>query len=275
MAKLINDISHGFSATLSSRYKGGQLLDNHTHDYYELYYLLEGSARHFIDNEIINTEPGELVVIKKGYIHRTMYESECYSQRLLICFDESFIGQFYHPIASELGIQKHLNISLAGKLEVEKIIKNIYNEYRKKDSDYLEMCRNLLQQLLIIIHRQRCDQIQKKLTNNEIIIQNASKYITDNYNEKLSLESLAKKYAMSQSYFSKTFKFYTGFGVSEYITIVRMRKAEEMLRHGYSTITEIAYNCGYNDSNYFSSVFKKHKGITPLRFSIINRKLDK
>ena len=271
MAKLINAISHGFSINISSRRKGNQLLDNHIHDYHEIYFMLEGNARHFINNEIINTEVGQLVIVKKGYIHKTMYEPEKFSQRLLICFDDGFVGDFYHDIADKLGKQKYMPLSLSSKLEIENIIRTLYSEYVNKDSDYLEMCKNLLRQLLIIMYRQKTDAAPRKLSNNEIIIQNASQYITDNYREKLTLEFLAKKYAMSQSHFSKTFKFYTGFGVSEYITLVRVRNAEKMLRKSPVSITEVAYSCGFNDSNYFTSVFKKHKGITPLKYAILNR----
>lgn len=272
MAMLINDISSGFSVKVSSRSEGTQIFDMHIHNYHELYFLLDGSARHFVDNEIINTESGELVFIKKGYIHKTMYEMNSFSKRLLICFDDDFVGGHYRHITDELGEQKYLSISLASKIEIEKIINTIYAEYTNKESDYLEMCKLLLRQLLIMIHRQRCELTQKKLTDNEIIIQNASKYIADNYCEHLSLQALASKYAMSESHFSKTFKFYTGFGVSEYITIVRMRKAEELLKTKKLSITETAYACGFNDSNYFASVFKKYKGITPLRYAISSRK---
>ncbi len=271
MAQLINAISQGFSINISSRRKGNQLLDSHIHDYHEIYFMLEGNARHFINNEIINTEVGQLVIVKKGYIHKTMYEPEKFSQRLLICFDDGFVGDFYHDIADKLGKQKYMTLSLSSKLEIENIIRTLYSEYVNKDSDYLEMCKNLLQQLLIIMYRQKTDTTTRRLSNNEIIIQDASKYITDNYGEKLTLDYLAKKYAMSQSHFSKTFKFYTGFGVSEYITLVRVRNAEKMLRKSPTSITDVAYSCGFNDSNYFTSVFKKHKGITPLKYAILNR----
>ena len=56
-------------------------------------------------------------------------------------------------------------------------------------------------------------------------------------------------------------------GINEYITNVRIHNAAQLLCEGKYTITEVAEKCGYNDSNYFASVFKKIKGTTPLKFS--------
>jgi len=80
------------------------------------------------------------------------------------------------------------------------------------------------------------------------------------------LHILSKIFAMSESHLSRKFKYITGIGINEFITHVRMTNAEKLLRDKTLSITEVAQQCGYNDSNYFSTVFKKFKGISPLKF---------
>ena len=76
---------------------------------------------------------------------------------------------------------------------------------------------------------------------------------------------------MSPSHFSKQFKSITGVGLSEYINVSRISKAEKLLRKTNKPITEIATECGFNDSNYFAAVFKKIKGTTPKKYSMLNK----
>lgn len=80
------------------------------------------------------------------------------------------------------------------------------------------------------------------------------------------MEALAKRFSVSKSHLSRQFKNSTGFGLNEYITIVRIKNAERLILTTDLAITDIATKCGFNDSNYFSSVFKKLKGIPPLKF---------
>ena len=97
-------------------------------------------------------------------------------------------------------------------------------------------------------------------------------YISENYSGDLNLKTVASKFAMSESYFSKQFKNVTGVGFNEYVNISRVSAAEKMLVKSNRAITEIAADCGFNDSNYFAAVFKKIKGITPKKYSSMNKK---
>ena len=76
---------------------------------------------------------------------------------------------------------------------------------------------------------------------------------------------------MSPGHFSKKFKSVTGFGLSKYITQVRILNAEKLLLHTGLSVTEIAGCCGYSDSNYFAAVFKAVKGVPPYRYAKMHR----
>ena len=77
---------------------------------------------------------------------------------------------------------------------------------------------------------------------------------------------MAEFVGMSSTYFSKKFKEVTGFGFKEYILNIRMKKACLLLLETKLSVTEIAYETGFNDSNYFGDVFKRIKGVSPLKY---------
>lgn len=271
MADSIYTLHNGFDISLNSRSNATSIRPEHLHNYYEIYYLSAGKATHFMDSEILKLQAGDLVLIEKGLIHKTIYEVGEFSERILVCFTEEFIGTEYQSLLKELGSRKYFSLSAPKQLDVKSLLKKIYSEYSKKQSEYLKMCKNLLGELLIALYRQHPNEQEKPLSGNESVIQSAAKYIAENFSEPLTLPSLAARYAMSPSYFSKTFKALTGFGVNEYINITRIAEAENLLLSGCLSITETAARCGFNDSNYFAAVFKKKKGITPYKFSAINR----
>ena len=129
------------------------------------------------------------------------------------------------------------------------------------------MCKNLLRQLLILMSREDVTLNKENLTGTPLVIQNAAKYITANFGENLTLDNLSEQFAMSPSYFSKSFKQFTGLGLNEYITAVRIYNAKKMLKDTTLTVTEVSLRCGFNDSNYFATVFKKINGVSPKRYS--------
>jgi len=270
MPNLHADLSEGFFAEIHEKSNSAAFIsEEHLHKYHEIYLLLEGSTKYFINNEIGNLNERQAAFVKSGYIHKTSYDNSGYSKRMLICFNSEFIGERYLGMINDLGKRKFLSFN--GNTELFNCFLKIYNEYENKHYQYLEQCRNLLREIIIELSRLQDPIAPQLLSSNEILIQSAAKYISSHLNEDISLHSLAKIYAMSDSHFSRTFKQYTGLGISKYIKLKRLQKAEKMLVANEHTITEIAFDCGFNDSNYFISEFKKYRGITPLKFAKQNR----
>lgn len=88
-------------------------------------------------------------------------------------------------------------------------------------------------------------------------------YINQHYTESLSLSTLATEYYLNFSYASSLFKKTTGQTFSEYLTELRMKRAKDLLADPAMSISEVGTQCGYEDSYYFSKVFKKRYGVTP------------
>ena len=71
---------------------------------------------------------------------------------------------------------------------------------------------------------------------------------------------------VQQNYFSKIFKDVVGVGYKEYTVLVRLKAAERLLRATNKSVREIATSCGFNDSNYFSTVFQNKYGVPPTQY---------
>jgi len=99
------------------------------------------------------------------------------------------------------------------------------------------------------------------------LIHQAVEYLEQHYmNPELSLTELASQANLSASHFSVVFSQETGQTFKEYLTEIRINKAKELLRMTSLRSADIAYQVGYNDPHYFSSVFKKITGFSPSEF---------
>lgn len=98
---------------------------------------------------------------------------------------------------------------------------------------------------------------------NQRIIVEAQKYMRSHYASALSLDFMADYLGLSPNYFSKIFKKYTGTGFIDYLTNLRLKKAEELLKTGKYKIYEISSLVGYENPTYFSRIFKKKYGHSP------------
>ena len=110
------------------------------------------------------------------------------------------------------------------------------------------------------------ENVIKEIDVNNRIMQEVATYIYNHYSERLILEDVAKKFNLSRSYLSKKFKSVTGFGFKEYIINVRIQHACKLLLNTNKSITDIAFECGFNDSNYFGDAFRRTKGISPNKY---------
>ncbi len=123
-----------------------------------------------------------------------------------------------------------------------------------------------LKELLIrLMQTQGRNLVEKNLVKNKSRIGFVVDYIKKNLHLKLSVESIAKMAYVSKSNFFKMFKEELGVSPNEFILQERISRAKELLRHQES-IKEVAFQTGFNDTNYFTRVFKQYEGTTPKSF---------
>lgn len=87
--------------------------------------------------------------------------------------------------------------------------------------------------------------------------------MSNHYKEPLTVQRMASMFNLSDMYFGNLFKQETGMSFRNFLTLIRINRAEEMLYSGEYKIHEIADACGFTDVFYFSRVFKKHRGLSP------------
>ena len=98
------------------------------------------------------------------------------------------------------------------------------------------------------------------------IVQTTKEYLEAHYTEDISLEDVAEQVNISPQYFSKLIKKTTGFNFIDWLSMLRVKKAKELLNNSDYTVKEVCFMVGYKDPNYFSRIFKKRIGITPSEF---------
>ncbi|MBQ4259305.1 MAG: AraC family transcriptional regulator [Lachnospiraceae bacterium] len=234
----------------------------HYHDAYELYYMLDGNTTYYIGDRIYHIQSGNFVFIPRGILHRTDYESSEINERIYLHFSENIFTNELQEIKETLRDSRVLYVNKEHLPHLENLLTQIEQE-SKNDDNYQSFIMNLLiRELLVQLCRYK-QNFKPTLSGTDKTIYQISKYISTHYQEPISLSALSREFNMSESYLSRKFKAHTGIGVIEYITYVRITNAEKLLQETDYSVTQIADRCGYSDSNYFSTVFKQIKGITP------------
>lgn len=103
-------------------------------------------------------------------------------------------------------------------------------------------------------------------TKNSEIVKKAVQYISQNFSNPLTLESVANQVHLNPSYFSTMFKQSTGSTFKEYLNMVRIEESKRLLANTDYSLIDIAIATGFEDQSYFSKVFKKYTGLTPKQY---------
>ena len=234
--------------------------DRHYHTSYEVYYLLSGDCRYFVDDRTYDLEVGDVIILPPGVIHRTIYSKDPHS-RLLINFAEEYL-----PPSVSSDKERLAYLYRGGEISgrVYELLCRIEEEYRVSDRHSDDLIRCYVTEILLILLRSNASPVTRERMNP--IVDKTIKYIRDNFGQQISLSEAAKYSAVSPEHLSRLFKRVTGFGFSEYLTVYRLQRAEEMLiNEPGRSVSEVAFACGFNDSNYFSHRFKGIYGYPPSR----------
>ncbi len=245
---------------------------SHIHPYYEIFYLINGDCTFFINHNIYKLNRGDLVIVPAGEIHKSTYPESGYSERFIVSFRENNLGWLNEILGEEI-VKQSLNmgiISIPDKRRdyVESLMHKMLFESEGQDILSPAFIKTgLIELLLFIIRCQRYEEnVIKEIDVDNQLMQEIATYIYDNYDKKISLDDMSRKFHISRSYLSKKFKTITGFGFKEYLINVRIKNACTLLLETNKSITDIAFECGFNDSNYFGDAFRHVKGVSPNKY---------
>lgn len=236
-------------------YTGGNL---HYHDRLEIYYLKEGRCRYFIDKDTYDLRAGDVVIIPAGVLHTAVYSAELHSRALINC-GRQYIPYSVYPCLTEM---THICRRALRQGEIEARLARIASEYAAKDEFSEDVIRSELAGLLIALARSNREGTE--VAAEQDFVTRAISYMQAHYAQNVTLREVAMHCAVSYEHLSRTFKRRTGFGFNEYLTLYRLKQAEALLLGEEElSVGEIAYRCGFNDSNYFAERFGQIYGLPP------------
>jgi len=187
---------------------------------------------------------------------------------------EEYLNSFDRKSITSLVFKNYIIVDIL--MTASKIIEELKGNARYVLSEYsdvssvlnddhgAEHTKNLLKSIL-----EKAVEFRDAVTGSKYneIIARAQEYIKKNYFEKdISLHSVAKEVNISPNHFSMIFSQETGETFINYITRVRLEHAKVLLKTTKKRTADIGYEVGYNDTHYFSYVFKKNTGMTPKEF---------
>lgn len=251
----------------------------HYHPYYEIYYLISGSCRMFIDHTIYYLSAGDIIMLAPYRLHQTVYGSGQPAERFTVNFIPAYIDYFEAQCAgngvASIFSRSKLSIPPEQQGYVKKLFQKMAGETLSDDCYSKIQIKSFLFQLLAFLGRCRgLEQPAQMPAPEDAVIQEAVRYIYAHHDEPLTLEAVAQNAHMSPAWFSRKFHKTVGLKFKEYLTHIRLENAEELLLTTSLTITEIALTCGFSDGNYFGDAFKKARGMSPREFRFARHDTD-
>lgn len=245
----------------------------HWHEECELIKIIKGNFELKINTNIYSLKEGDVVFINSGEIHSGIPKSCIYE---CLVFDISFLKRersFTNSFLNSLiNFEKEIKVlyTYEDKAILE-IISEIFKTIKEKKAGYDMKLFGLFYYFLGLIEEK--DLFNTKINishNNKKKILQLKKILTliqKKYMYNLTLEDLSTSVNMNTNYFCKFFKELTNKTPMEYLNYYRVECAKEKLKESNLSITEIAYDCGFNDISYFTKVFKKYNSnLTPRTF---------
>ena len=96
----------------------------------------------------------------------------------------------------------------------------------------------------------------------QVIVQ----YLRDNYAQPISIQDVAAQVYLSERHTSRLFKMHTGISIVHYLTSLRLETAAQLLMDTHLSIAEIAEQCGYANTEYFTALFRRRMGVVPTHY---------
>ena len=231
-------------------WQGNLMGKQHYHNDFEIYYIEKGNCNYFIDNKSYLLLPGDLALIPQGIVHNTLY-TESRSSRLLIYCSQKYVPSSVMFLFTKNNyVYRNTDI----KETIHNLLLRIQDEYNNSDDFSNGVITCYVRILLYTMARNKNQYTHNSKTS---YVEKAINHINGNYYYDISLNEMSKTFSVSSEHFSRQFKKETGFGFNEYINLIRLKKAEELLLNKSFSVSEIALKCGFNDCNYFSTKFKK------------------
>lgn len=239
----------------------------HWHDYLELELVISGSLNHALNNTSYISSRGSSFMISYYDFHELTALED--TEIACIQFNNHFLE---HEMTNYLSTNSLLCDFTEN--EMAKIVESIENMFREQEQNLLfreYYIKSLLTEIILQMIR-KTNKHQSLST--PLPIQQIIAYIADNYLDNITLDSIAHKFAFSTNYLGRLFKAQTGYQFNEYLNLLRLKHACNLLQKSPLAIKEIAFQSGYHSVEYFLYIFKKNMQMTPSEYKRLFSDLD-
>lgn len=218
--------------------------------FHDLTFIYKGEAVYVIDDKPHKVSAGTILYIQPGCTRSayTFVDNPMHSFALNLNTDNTSLLQL--PNIRNVGLDEQL-IELY--LQFDKV-------WLSQDN-YLKIKTNALIMLILC----RINELHTSVSLIDKRIERAKEFILSNYQKDISVKLLSRSAGLNEIYFGALFKKSTGQSVNQYITSIRINKAKDLLADGNS-VADTSVMCGFDNIFYFSNVFKKNVGKSPINF---------
>lgn len=256
----INNIYTMFSDTREPSYH----FEGERHNFWEMVCVLEGKVGVAAEKELYTLNEGQAVFHSPMEFHNIWSEN---AKNTVFIFSFSGTMPKLEYKVYNLGTQEKLLIS-----EIINTYKDVFkcsDIHTTKINPGMETeAEKIIKMLEILIvctlgnTKPEILDVNSKSAQNYL---NIISVLNENINSNLTVEEIADMCSMSTANLKKTFNKYSGVGIINYFNSLKIEKAQKMLKNGAS-VKETAFALGFSDQNYFSVVFKRIAGISPLKY---------
>lgn len=222
-------------------------------------HILSGSFTFVLDGKHITAHEGDTVLLDCFLPHE--YYTDDAFESIWVHFSGSNCREMYDEISANYGNLIKCNDTQ----HIKKLLFRIFNGIGGKEAFSEMHCSLDIYKLFAELSSPALVTGRSRI-NYEEQIQEVKKYISEHLHDELTVQRLAEQMHMSTSHFSRVFKQQTGFTPYDYVLIARLNRAKVYLQKTNLTVSEIAYEVGFNSESNFIYFFTSHSGLSPNKF---------
>lgn len=251
----------------------------HAHDFIELVVITNGAARHVVNGISYEIGEGDIYVMNRGAVHA--FEDARSLQLVNVVYTQDLLDSVSTGIRATPGYQAlfvispssageyrcTMRVDYATLVGVTYQLDRLKDEYRNKGTGHRHMIRALLTQLVVTLARAYSES-QSAVRGPDIArrMAQAVSHMESRFDQTHRIDDLARMAGMSRRHFMRMFRLLYGDTPQRHLTAARMSHARNLLRRPELSIAEVAHQCGYEDSNYFTRQFTRQTGQPPRMF---------
>lgn len=249
---------------------GGTRTEFHYHAFCKLLFLLKGAGHYTIDGVRYTLQPGDVLLIRDGSIHRPELDGDVPYERVIFYISPEFLAQAStaETDLTEIFLGENGHVLRPGEkdgLRLQNLVRQLERELGEEGFGREILSTTGLVRLLVELGRcrQRGAALPQGLDEPaDLRVKQILRYIDTHLGEDLDAETIAREVYLSKYHMMRLFRQETGTTVHLYITQKRLKLARELI-HGGMKATEACYQSGFRSYSSFTRAAEKHLGTTP------------